>query len=73
MIKENSKYVTKCTYKHKKNTCISVIFEGNRCDALRDLVPSVKFKKREKHLWRSVSFSTKSNTPPWLLFTFLKL
>ena len=28
------------------------------CDALRDLVPSVKFKKREKHLWRSVTFRT---------------
>ena len=27
------------------------------CDALRDLVPFVQFKKREKHLWRSVNFS----------------
>ena len=25
------------------------------CDALRDLVPSVQFKKREKHPWKSVS------------------
>ena len=25
-------------------------------DALRDLVPSVQFKKREKHPWRSVTF-----------------
>ena len=24
------------------------------CDALRDLVPFVQFKKREKHPWRSV-------------------
>ena len=34
-------------------------------DALRDLVPFVQFKKREKHPWRSVTFSnfTKSNTP----------
>ena len=23
------------------------------CDALRDLVPFVQFKKREKHPWRS--------------------
>ena len=23
------------------------------CDALRDLVPFVQFKKREKHLWRN--------------------
>ena len=27
------------------------------CDALRDLVPFVQFKKREKHPWRSVTFS----------------
>ena len=26
-------------------------------DALRDLVPFAKFKKREKHTWRSVTFS----------------
>ena len=29
----------------------------NICDALRDLVPFVQFKKREKHLWKSVDFS----------------
>ena len=33
------------------------------CDALRDLVPFLQFKKREKHPWRRVGFSTKSNTP----------
>ena len=27
------------------------------CDALRDLVPFVQFKKREKHAWRSVNFN----------------
>ena len=27
------------------------------CDALRDLVPFVEFKKREKQPWRSVTFS----------------
>ena len=27
------------------------------CDALHDLVPFPQFKKREKHLWRSVNFS----------------
>ena len=27
------------------------------CDALRDLVPFVQFKKREKHSWSSVNFS----------------
>ena len=26
-------------------------------DDLRDLVPFVQFKKREKHPWRSVTFS----------------
>ena len=30
---------------------------GLICSALRDLVPFVQFKKREKHLWRSVNFS----------------
>ena len=25
-------------------------------DALRDLVPFIEFKKREKHTWRSVTF-----------------
>ena len=29
----------------------------NICDALRNLVPFVQFKKHEKHPWRSVSFS----------------
>ena len=52
------------------------------CDALSNLVPSVQFKKREKHLWRSVNFNkvagfslqlTKINTPPWVLFTYFKL
>ena len=28
----------------------------NMCDALRDLVPFVQFKKREKHPWKSVTF-----------------
>ena len=27
------------------------------CDALRNLVPFAQFKKREKHPWRSVTFS----------------
>ena len=26
------------------------------CDALRDLVPFLQFKKREKHPWRSANF-----------------
>ena len=43
------------------------------CDALRDLVPFVKFKKREKYPWRSITFSAKSNTPPLVFFTIFKL
>ena len=41
--------------------------------ALRDLVPFVQCKKREKHPWRSVNFCTKINTPPWVFFTFFTL
>ena len=37
------------------------------CGALRDLVSFVQFKKRE-----ACNF-TKSNTPPWVFFTFFKL
>ena len=36
------------------------------CDALRDLVPFVKFKKREKHPWTTV------NTLPWVNIFILK-
>ena len=42
-------------------------------DPLHDLVFFLQFKKREKHPWGSVTFSTKSNTLPWVFFTFLKL
>ena len=50
------------------------------CDAMRDLVLFVQFKNREKHPWRSVTFSkgcrlkafifTKSNILPRVFFTF---
>ena len=52
------------------------------CDALRDLVPFMQFKKHEKHQWRSVTLSkvtnyrlsacnfTKINTPPRVFFSF---
>ena len=43
------------------------------CDALRNLVPFALSKKREKHPRRSVTFSTKSNTPPCVFFTFSEL
>ena len=46
-------------------------------NALRDLVPLAQFKKREKHQWRSFTFSacnfTKSNNPPRVFFKFFKL
>ena len=42
-----------CFRKMKKN----MVFPLFICGALRDLVPFVQFKKREKHPWRSVTFS----------------
>ena len=41
-------------------------------NAVPDLVPFVRFKKREKHKWRCFTF-TWSNSPPWVIFTFLHL
>ena len=49
------------------------------CDALRDLLPFVQFKKREMHPWMSFTFSkvtgfynfTQTNTPSWVFYTFL--
>ena len=37
--------------------CDSNWFLENKCGALRNLIPFVQFKKREKHPWRSVNFS----------------
>ena len=34
------------------------------CDALRDLVPFIQFKKCEKHPWRSVNFSKVAGLKP---------
>ena len=46
----------------------------NPRDFLRNFVAFSQFAKREKHAWRSVTFSvvasSKSNTPPWMFFTF---
>ena len=42
------------------------------CDAWRDLVPFAQFKKREKHLWKKVTFcDTLSSTPATLLKVIL--
>ena len=61
----------------QKNS-IKDIWQGPKCDALRDLVPFVQFKKREKRPWRSVNFSeacnfAKINTPTLVFFAFFKL
>ena len=37
---------------------------GLSCDALHDLVPFIQFKKREKHPWRSITFSKVAGTLP---------
>ena len=59
--------------KYKLSNILSFSFAAsNVCGALRDLGLGAQFKKREKHPWRSVTFS-KSNTPPWVFFTFFKL
>ena len=65
-----------CNVMHTQNTqrvTFQGYFEQNLWNALRDLIPFAHFKKREKHTWKSVTFSIKSNTPPLVFFTFLKL
>ena len=45
------------------------------CDALRELVPYLKFKKREnthERVLLLVKLQT-SNTPPWVFFILIKL
>ena len=42
---------------------VFLLLQFNICGVLHDLVSFVQFKNREKHPWRSVSFS-KVNTPP---------
>ena len=41
-------------------------------DDLRHFVPVTQRKKREKHPWRSATFS-KVDASPWVFFTFLDL
>ena len=54
-------------------------FQGylmDKLNVLHNFVPFVQIKKREKHPWRSLLLAcnfTKSNTPPWVFFTFFKL
>ena len=64
------------SWKYKKEQCFLDVFRS--CGALRDSVPFVQFKNREKHPWRSVTLVvklqvkvcnfTKSNTPPLGVF-----
>ena len=45
---------------HTTNHTIRYLSDGYvdvKCDALRDLVAFVQFKKRERHPWRSVNFN----------------
>ena len=52
--------------------CVTQLyFESFKSRALCNLVPFVQFKKRVK-AWKLL-YLTKSNTPPWVFFTFLKL
>ena len=46
----------------------------NICDALHNLVPFAQFKKREEHPYvlLLVKLHAKSNTVPWVFFTFFK-
>ena len=43
------------------------------CDALRDLVLFVQFRKRGKNPYRKTPNFTESTTPPWVFFMFVKL
>ena len=62
---------------------MTVLISLKKCDALRDLVPFVPFKKHKKtpmeewYFYLSCRLKacifTKSNTPPWVFFTFLEL
>ena len=41
----------------EKMSLVNRKYQSKICGALRDLVPFVQFKKREKHPWRCVNFS----------------
>ena len=74
--------VTKVLTESKEISAKVSGFKRCICGALHDLVPFVQFKKYEKHSWMSATFSkvegfqtetcnfTKSNTLPWVFFTF---
>ena len=49
-------YIFFCHEKHSKYFLENYVF-CQKCGVLRDMVPFVPLKKREKHPWRSVTFS----------------
>ena len=57
-----------CSYHRTQH--IQCVFRtlSNICETLRDLVPFVLFKKREKHPWRNVTFSNLESHLKWRLF-----
>ena len=52
---------TKIDVKHQVDFLCFADMDPNNlsttCDALRDLIPIVQFKKREKHQWMSATFT----------------
>ena len=58
---------------NKPRDLLIYLFNRPSCDALHVLVSFVQFKKREKHPWRSVTFSKVGgkSTPPWVFSRFL--
>ena len=69
------KDISKTMYETEWNYVAIADFLLAICGALLDLVPCGQFHKRERYPWRSVEACnfTKSNTPPWMFFTFFKL
>ena len=58
---------------HEKLKGFSLVGFIKLCNALRDLVSFMQFKKREKQPWRNVAFSLHVSTPPCVFFTFFEL
>ena len=49
--------LTHCCINEVGQHKVSSVRERYTCDVLRDLIPWVQFKKREKHPWTTVTFS----------------
>ena len=57
MINTKQNMIDTCYNSRNLFSIICINYKWHICDALRDLIPFVQFKKREKHPWRSVNFS----------------